>query len=167
MSQTDTDSALRGRIIRVVQHYTKPGTYVAASLVLANFDGTWSPAAGETEADTERAIAAEVIDRMLRAGALHSAGSGEKKMIQIPVIPTRLVALNRGHQETPIRKVAAVLPRSARTPEGKERVRVWSHAGKSWSNPTVVRNTEIIGPAPESWAQTRAARKAIEEWRQP
>lgn len=169
VSQTataNTDDALVARIIRTVQHYTKPGSYVGESLVLANFDGTWCPAAGETEADSERAIAAEVIDRMILAGKLERAGI-HNKMIKIRVEGWRLVALNRGHQETPIRKVAAVLPRNGRTPEGKSRVRVWSHAGKSWSNPHCVRNTEIVGDAPESWPQTRSALKAISEWRLP
>lgn len=78
-----------------------------------------------------------------------------------------LVQLNRGFGDNTIRKIAAVLPATARTPVDKTRISVWSHSGKSWSNPKCVAAVLIVGPAPEDWKQTRAARKAIAEGRRP
>lgn len=73
----------------------------------------------------------------------------------------RLVALRRGHQEKGIRKVAVVLERTAKTPEGKTRVQVWSQAAKRWSHVRTVRDSEIVGDAPADWPQTRAARRSL------
>ena len=70
----------------------------------------------------------------------------------------RLVAVDRGIAAR-MRKVAA--DRGPSRSPGKRRIAVWQASSKTWSAPFAERESNILGPAPLDWPQTRSAQRHL------
>ena len=73
---------------------------------------------------------------------------------------SRLVWIENGTAER--RKIVAVVLGPSRS-HGKVRVRRWSNATQRWGAPKAVKESDILGPAPEEWSATRRARAHLTE----
>lgn len=72
--------------------------------------------------------------------------------------PGDLIAVHRG-LVTATRKVAVV---GHETRPGWYRVQFWHHKARRFGVLSSVEQTEIVGPAPDDWIQTKHAKKALE-----